>query len=162
MTKKFLDFFVTLGTARLSGKFKYIVFFKIGLVFLAGEQFEQNWVMGVLGSKIWVMAYKRLTSPDLASQPSFSEHDVEHLFDYCAQARELTKKAKLTPNTAIFGDDSCSSALQVESCLTCRNMLPSLQKEPLNCTESDTPMSDLSVELFELAGHHFIVMVDRY
>lgn len=50
----------------------------------------------------------------------------------------------------------------ISKCTSCQTLLPSLPKEPLIGSEAETPMHKVSVDLFENAGHHYLIMVDRF
>ena len=50
----------------------------------------------------------------------------------------------------------------IESCDACTTHLPSQAKEPLIPTTADSPMSQVACDLFDYAGHNWLVMVDRY
>ena len=49
-----------------------------------------------------------------------------------------------------------------ESCEFCLERSASQQKEPLIKTVAKAPMEQVSLDLFELAGKHYLIMVDRY
>ena len=50
----------------------------------------------------------------------------------------------------------------VEKCEACQKLRPSQPIEPLIRTSSSRPMEKVSVDLFQSAGKHYLVMVDRY
>eukprot|EP00095_Tigriopus_kingsejongensis_P000402 snap_masked-scaffold19_size710362-processed-gene-4.9 protein:Tk00402 transcript:snap_masked-scaffold19_size710362-processed-gene-4.9-mRNA-1 annotation:"PREDICTED: uncharacterized protein LOC100900865" len=50
----------------------------------------------------------------------------------------------------------------IQNCPDCSRLLPSQQKEPLVQTQAQRPFESVSVDLFELKGQHYLVMVDRY
>eukprot|EP00094_Tigriopus_californicus_P014023 TCALIF_13579-PA protein Name:"Similar to Nynrin Protein NYNRIN (Mus musculus)" AED:0.48 eAED:0.48 QI:0/0/0/0.2/1/1/5/0/529 len=50
----------------------------------------------------------------------------------------------------------------VSSCSTCQLHLPSQQPEPLVHSTSSRPFESVSVDLFESAGAHYLIMVDRF
>ena len=50
----------------------------------------------------------------------------------------------------------------IEKCTACQNMLPSQQLEPMLEPKASAPMSDVGVDLCDIAGRTWLIMVDRY
>ena len=50
----------------------------------------------------------------------------------------------------------------VNSCQVCQERLPSQAQEPLQLSSADKPFAKVGVDLFQLSGQHYLVMVDRF
>ena len=73
-------------------------------------------------------------------------------------------KTKLLANKLYFWPGMNSDIKNmIEACDACQKLRPSLGHEPLSPREPAIfPMQEVSVDLFEYAGKHYITMVDRY
>ena len=74
----------------------------------------------------------------------------------------ITKTKQLAKQLYYWPGMNAAIQTLIENCEDCQHLRPSQSDKPQAHPTADAPMHSISLDLFEHAGKHYLVMVDRY